>query len=383
MKISILMPDFPYPKRVNIRGSRRYIENLAISLKEMGNDVKIITTLDHGYKKYDYYNGIPIHRVVDSKFLFGKYGKILYLNYITFGLNLLKRKNFRFYCDSDIIILPIAFLFTRFFKIKKIPVISVCFHYNIIKSLKNYLTTPFLHNMRKHQFKIHKNVLTISNSSKNDIIKHYGIIKKYVKVIPAGININKFNPDNFSKEIRDKFGNKILLWSGSIVERKKLPVLLKAMPHVINEFPDTNLIIIGKGPLLSYCKQLSNSLGIQKYISFLGFVEDNELIKYYASSDIYVFTSEHEGFGIVILEAMASGIPVICTDKPPMSEIIENGGKTFRLNDSKDLAKKIIKLLNNREELKEYSKNALQIAKKYEWENIAKAYIEYIKEMKI
>ena len=164
-----------------------------------------------------------------------------------------------------------------------------------------------------------------------------------------------------------------------MVPRKRVPVLLRAMPYVIKEIPDVHLILTGKGGLLNGYKKLANNLGIQNNTTFLGFVEDNELLKYYASCDIYVFPSWKEGFGQVILEAMASGTPVICADNPPMSEIVGNGGLTFKVDDPKDLAKKIIYLLNNRDELARLRENGLKIVKEYSWIQIAKVYYDSLK----
>ena len=102
-------------------------------------------------------------------------------------------------------------------------------------------------------------------------------------------------------------------------------------------------------------------------------------MKYYASSDIFIFPSVSEGFGQVLLEAMASGTPVICSDKPPMSEIVGDGGLTFEVDDSEDLAQKIIYLLKNREALARLKENALKIAMTYKWSEIAKFYNNYLK----
>ena len=86
-----------------------------------------------------------------------------------------------------------------------------------------------------------------------------------------------------------------------------------------------------------------------------------------------------EGFGQVILEAMASGTPVICTDKPPMSEVIEDGGLTFKKNDPLDLAEKIIYLIKNEKKLSIMGKKAENVAKKYDWNIILNEYLEKIK----
>jgi len=277
--------------------------------------------------------------------------------------------------------------FTRFFKIKKIPFVSVFYHREIVKSFRYEFFYYsfflfFLHHLQKRQFRKHENIIAISNFSKNELMKHYGLKEKRITVIPTGVDTEKFNQSNNSNDVREKYGKNILLYSALTVYRKRLPVLLEAMTRVIKEVPNAHLILTGGGPLWNYCKNLSNSLGLQENVTFLGFVKDEELRKYYASSDIYILPSELEGFGQVLLEAMASGTPVICANIPPMSEIVENGGgKTFKVNDSKDLSKKIIELLNNREELLKLKKNALITIKKYEWPQIAKIYRDFFKKI--
>ena len=378
MKITIITPCFPYPNRGLLTGIETYSENLAINFKAIGNDVKIVTTFWNGGKRYDIYKEIPILRILDSKTFLGRLGSIFQLNLFTFGFNLMRKKNLKFFSDSDVILLIVAIGFTRFFKIKKFPIISVFYHYESPRSFIEYITLPFFHYLEKKQFKKHKNVIALSNSAKNDIVKYYGLEDKNVKVIPIGINFNKFNPINKSSEIKKRYGDKLLLYSGLMAPRKRVSILLKAMTHVIKEIPDAYLILIGKGPLLNHYKNLSNSLGIQRNTTFLGFVKDEILIKFYASSEIFVFPSEKEGFGQVLLEALASGTPVVCANKLPMSEIIGNGGITFEVNDSRDLSKKIFYLLNNRRELNKFKENALKVAKKYEWKKIIRSYLEYI-----
>ena len=370
MKITIISIYFPHPRRGYYYGAERYIENLAIFLKKIGHDVKIVTSYWNGGKRHDNFNGIPILRVLDSKTVFGKLGSKIFLEYITFGLNLYRYKNFKFYKDSDIVILKNAIPFSRFFKIKRIPLIYVFYHIKMNK---------YIHYYEKNLFKQHKDIIAISSSSKTSLIDVFGLKGKKIKVIPIGIDEKKFNPSNRSIQIRKKYGNNILLYSGMLITRKKIPVLLRAMTYVIKEIADTHLILTGSGECLNEWKGLSISLGIQNNVSFLGFVGDKELLKYYASSDIFILPSVSEGFGQVLLEAMASGTPVICADVPPMSEIVGDGGLTFKADDSKDLAQKIIYLLKNREELARLKENALKIAMTYKWSEIAKCYNNYLK----
>ena len=382
MKIAIITPTFPYPKRglPGLYGHERYAENLAINLKKIGHDVKIITTFWNGGKRNNKYKGIPILRILDTKALLGKLGSIFYLSYISFGINLLRKKNFNFYRDSEIIIMTLAISPLSYFKFRKYPIVSIYFHRQPLEYKSYYLKYPFLNIMEKKQYRRFNYVITLSKSSKNDIVENFGLDEEKIKIIPVGIDVNRFNPMNYSKDLRDKYGNNLIMFSGMMIPRKGVPILIKAISYVVKQIPEVHLILIGEGPNLENWKKLSISLGIQNKISFLGFVKEEDLLKFYATCDIYVFPSWKEGFGQVILEAMASGAPVICANKSPMSEIIGNGGVTFNVNDSKDLAKKIIQLLKNKENLKILKENAIKRAKNYSWERVIKIFDNYLEE---
>ena len=129
MRITIISPYFPYPKRGKFYGVERYTENLAINLKKLGNTVKIVTTFWNGGRRYDTFEGIQILRIKDTGSIFKVFGIIDLLNYFSFGLNLFRKRNFKFYKDSDVILLNIPILFSSFFKFKKIITIPVFHHY--------------------------------------------------------------------------------------------------------------------------------------------------------------------------------------------------------------------------------------------------------------
>ena len=375
LKITVITPVFPYPNRGIHPGIERYVENIVLPLKKLGVDIRIVTSFWNGGDRIDNYKGIPILRISDSRALFGRIGSIFFLNYTTFGLFLLRKKNYIFYKDSNALFLPLGLGFTKLLKLKGIPIISGFLHYDQILSSIDHFNLPFYHRMERRQFKKHKRILTISDSSKNDIIKYYGIDKINIEVFPIGVDNERFNPLLYSEKIRENYGDIILLYSGPMIPRKRIPILLFAIKVIVKKFPDLILILLGDGLYMKKYKRLANRLKIEKNLVWKGFVDNPEL--YYANSDLFVFPSELEGFGQVIAESMACGTPVICADKPPMCEIIGNGGITFKLNDSGDLAEKIIYLLNNREKLQELKENTINRAQKYEWVKIGKDLIKY------
>lgn len=374
MKITIVSPIFPYPRRGDYFGLERYVENLAIHLKKLNHDITVITTFWNGGEKHSNYKGISIIRLRELKSIVGSIASIGFLHYISFGLNLFRKKNFRYCSEADIVLLNIPIAFTGYFKRKGIPIISIFHHYVPIISIYEYLYFPIYHILEKNQFRTNQHVIAISEASKNDLIKYYRLKIDDIEVIPDGINTERFSPKNNSEKIKKKFGDKLLLFSGLMIYRKRVPVLLDAMSIVIKEIPDVQLILTGKGPYLKDWRKLASKLGLDNNVSFLGFVNDELLLELYASADIYVFPSELEGFGQVLLEALASGTPVICANRPPMADIIGNGGTTFIANNIKDLAKKIIYLLNNNEELKSLQNNTLKVAESFNWYGVARLY---------
>jgi glycosyltransferase involved in cell wall biosynthesis len=372
MKITIISLAYPYPNRGVLPGIERSIEGLSINLKKLGHKVKIVTTYWNGGTRKDYYKGIEILRLKDFIYYFRNFYSILLLNIdvILFGLKLFLPSNFKFFKDSDIVIVYTSTSFTRLFKIKNIPIISMFWHYQ-----------SFLYAITRWEFKKNKNIITVSDRSRKDLIKYYGTKKENIKIIPNAVDLKKFNPNNYSKRLREKYGYKLILYSGSMIDRKNIPVLLKAMSYVIKELPSAQLILTGIGPLLESYKELSKALKIQDNSKFLGFINDKELAQYYATSDLFVIPSKFEGFGQIIIEALASGTPVICTNIPPMSNLIEKAGLTFTLNSPKDLSKKIIEFFQNKELYEKLKKNTLNVANKYSWSIIGKKYEKYIKKV--
>ncbi|MGQ4876389.1 MAG: glycosyltransferase family 4 protein [Promethearchaeia archaeon] len=372
MKITILIDNFANLISKRITGIERFIINIALNLEKLGNNIQFITSLKKNAKQYDQYLKFPILRIKDSRTFLGKLGLLFGLHYITFSLNLVRKKFLKYFINSDIIILNFPILFSFFFKLKNIQIVPIFYHYNPIKEIKDYFSLLFIHLLEKITYKNKKLIITISKASKEALINFYNVKEQNIIIINPGVDRDKFNPDKFSKKIRDKYGKNIILYVGLMNKRKRVTTLIKAMPEVIQNIPESHLILIGDGPELKKCQKLSKSLKIENNVSFLGYVNDMELPKYYASSDIYVLPSIIEGFGQVILEAMACGTPVLCVDKKPMSDIIGKGGETFSLKDSKDLSKKLIYLLKNKDYLNLLRNNAIVQSKKFKWENAAK-----------
>lgn len=168
-------------------------------------------------------------------------------------------------------------------------------------------------------------------------------------VIPNAVDAHRFNPDVDGRAVRAKFrvppDRPVVLLVGRIVPHKGVEHFLEAARYL----PGTLLLVAGEGSSLESMEHLASALGVQDRVRFLGRVSEDNLPKVYAACDVFVLpsVSRLEAFGIVALEAMATGKPVVVADIPGVREVIEDGREGLLADpmNPQDLAQKIQRLL--------------------------------------
>jgi glycosyltransferase involved in cell wall biosynthesis len=176
-----------------------------------------------------------------------------------------------------------------------------------------------------------------------------GLDKHKIKVYPRGIDIERFSPIKrngfWTKYSGIKSESTKLLYVGRVSKEKNLDVLCKAYKELIKVRPDVQLIVVGQGPYLS---EMQERLKATKAL-FTGWLYEEDLAQAYASSDVFVFPSATDTFGNVILEAQASGLPVIATDQggPKENLIVDQTGLLVPANDSMAFYSAILHLISN------------------------------------
>lgn len=192
-----------------------------------------------------------------------------------------------------------------------------------------------------------KRVITVSQFSKDEIVKYYGTDAKKIHVVFSAV-ADKFH----IKEDLDLQKEKYFLAVSSLNYRKNFLAVLKAFDLFKKEREDVSLFIIG---------DLSNSnfkaIDIEAYkkdprILFLGRVSDEELVKYYSNAQAFVFPSIYEGFGLPPLEAQTCGCPVLVSDIPPHHEVVGESGKFCNPNNPNNIALGMCEILNESEILR-------------------------------
>ena len=200
-------------------------------------------------------------------------------------------------------------------------------------------------------------------------------------VIPNGIDLEEFNPNypKLKKFPNDKVN---ILFVGRIEKRKGLIYLLKAFKVLAKNFSNLRLIIVGKGPLKKDCQQWAKENNL-KEVYFEGEKTSKELVPYYSSADIFVSPAIFgESFGIVLLEAMACGVPVVAFANQGYKEFLGNkkGGKFLvQPKDYKALSQKIEILIKNPQLRKEMGEWGIAEAKNYSWPKIADQVLKFYK----
>jgi glycosyltransferase involved in cell wall biosynthesis len=228
-------------------------------------------------------------------------------------------------------------------------------------------------------YKLVDRVIVNSRYMYNAVIKWYGVDSRKIVVIPHGVDFKRFSECKIKLALD---GDPVVLYVGKLSKRKGIDILFQAIAKLRLELPGIKLHLVGSG-YLNYFQLLAKKLGIGKLAVFHGYVDDLMLPAYYKSADFCVFPSKYESFGIVFLEAMASGIPVIATPVGVAPEIIHHSenGILVEPNNPDMLASAILWLSHDRHLRIKLSQNALKTAARYSWDNIADQYIALYKDI--
>ncbi len=215
-------------------------------------------------------------------------------------------------------------------------------------------------------------IITVSKKTKADL-KAMKSSEKSV-VIPNGIDFNyisKISPSDKKSDI---------IFAGRLIKEKNVEILIRAIPDVKEKIPDIKCCIIGDGPERAKLDKLVQELDIQNNVEFKGFMKDySSLISYMKSSEVFVLPSTREGFGIVVIEANACGLPVVVVDSKmnAASDLIINNKNGIISDFSKeDIAENIINMMDKKEKMQ---KDCIETSREYDWDKIVDALEEFYK----
>ena len=202
-----------------------------------------------------------------------------------------------------------------------------------------------------------------------------------VTVVPNGVDCGRFHPAVAPDRVRAQlgFGDEFtVLFVGALTKwhrYKGLDVLLRAIKIAFREQDDLRLLVVGDGELRKEYRNLATELGISAKALFLGNVPDAKLPEYYAASDVTAVPSkdQSEGFGLTILEANATGKPVVASNVGGIPSIVTHSynGLLVPPNDTSRLAEAILWLSKNRTAAADMGRNGRSVAEKHDWKKTA------------
>jgi len=207
--------------------------------------------------------------------------------------------------------------------------------------------------------------------------------KDKIIVVPNGINMRDIYTGK-NKNIQEYNGKKVILSVSHLIKTKGIDLNLKAIDKLKQKYPDIIYLIIGKGKEKKDLKKLVNKLNLQNMVIFIGEVSHYEVMEYMASCDIFSLPSWNEGFGVVYIEAMAQGKPVIGCQGEGIEDFVEHGitGMLVKPKDVDSLVGALDFLLSRPSEAQDIGKRARGLVlKKYTWEKNAEKTIEVYREV--
>ena len=214
-----------------------------------------------------------------------------------------------------------------------------------------------------------------------EFIDESKLLKSYkdkVSVIPNGIDLDSFqvmlSKDECRMQLNIPLDKCVILFVGSLYPHKGILHLVKAFKYVVEKCPDALLVVVGDGYLKTQLLTLSEKLEISENIIFSGYVAERELlVKYYHAADIFILPSFSESYGMVLLEAAVSELPMVVSDLNTFQWIIRDGynGIVTAKGNETDISDALIYLIENESVRSEMGKHANVSATQYSWKNIA------------
>ena len=201
-----------------------------------------------------------------------------------------------------------------------------------------------------------------------------------IEALSNGVDLSAFRPGEPKKEIYEKYqlekGRPRVLYIGRVDHEKSINVIIKAFRLVLEKVKEAELVLVGDGAEKARLEKLVESLKIEKSVRFLGRVLPPDLYELYKTGLVFATASETETQGIVLIEAAASGLPLVAVDAGAVKEIVKNGKNGYLCppKDYEKIAEHIVKILSDKELQKKMSLASLEIAGKHDLNHTLKRF---------
>ena len=232
---------------------------------------------------------------------------------------------------------------SKFLRIPMIHTYHTMYEHYVHYIAKGYLVKPRMARKVSKLFCNMANQVIAPTQKTKDCLISYGV-KKPIEIVPTGIELEKFKKpvpqekiDFLKKNIGLGLNDFVILYLGRLSKEKSIDVVVNQMPNIIKKIVNAKLLIVGGGPHLDKLKSLAHELHVEENIRFTGEIPWQKINLYYKLANVFITPSTSETQGLTCLEAMASGVPVICKNDPSFSNLIKHNLNGFLFNDPSEL----------------------------------------------
>jgi len=378
----LLMISDVYFPRVN--GVSTSIETTRHALEKLGHEVTLIVP---DYPHQEESSDPHIVRIPARKVLFDPEDRLMAWRDLRRTMQALAPQKF------DLIHIHTPFIAhyagTRMARKLKLPVVET-YHTFFEQYLEHYipfLPDPMLRLMARRLTANQGNAVNalISPSiAMRDILRRYGV-NTPISVIPTGIDLESWRAPN-APDPRPALGlspsQPMLLFVGRLAFEKNVDFLLKMLTILITQRPDTCLVLAGEGPAEKHLRKLTSQLGLDAHVHFVGYLpRDGQLQALYRAADAFVFASATETQGLVLVEALALGLPVVALAEMGTHDVVREGeGCLIAPNNPQDFAARVLELLNDPHQARSLAAQAVIAAEAWQEERVAERLVAFYQE---
>jgi glycogen synthase len=378
----VLILSWEYPPIVE-GGLARHVRKLSEQLVAQGNEVHVVTRGGGHLGAHEHRHGVMVHRLREPEFprddldAFISWVDHMNEDMRVAGEELLESSRFDLVHSHDWLVAEAARRLARRARVPWLVTVHAT-EYGRHQGWVDKHPQSHIHGVERRMVRGADHVITCSHYMRLHVADVFGVPASRITAIPNGIDPTDLQPVADLPRLRARYAapdERLILLVGRLVYEKGFHLALDALPGLIARLGRVRFLIAGSGTAEAELKTQARRLGLMRHGSFVGWTGDDELHSLYRIADLCVVPSIYEPFGLVALEAMASGCPCIVADTGGLREVVPGGrrvGLRFRARDSRSLARMAEKLLTDDELRSRLVAEAREHVRGFDWADVAR-----------
>jgi glycogen(starch) synthase len=384
-----LILSWEYPPLIE-GGLARHVRKLAENLAERGVDVHVIARGHEEDPPEEERGGVLVHRVREPERPrdlgeFVTWIERMNADMLANGVELGDRYHFDVVHGHDWLVAGAGDHLANRFRAPFVVTIHAT-EFGRHQGWVNKHPQSYIHGVEQWMANRAERVITCSSYMREHVADIYGLEESRIAVIPNGIDPSELVPVDDLETLRGRFAQpheKLVLLVGRLVYEKGFQLALEALPGLIKRVGNVRFLVAGSGTAEAELQAQASQLGLDEHGTFLGWIGDDVLHSLYRIADLTVVPSIYEPFGLVALEAMASGCPCLVADTGGLREVVPNEdvGLRFRSRDPSSLASMAERLLTDEELRDRLVAEASEHVLSFDWADVARQVGEVYEEL--